>query len=138
MATLDQRGIGYRIIFYYQGQRFQHALKTESEREAGQLKAILERNLELVHQGTLHPPEGADLAVFLLSNGQARSLPKAEKPVTLAGLLGKFQANRPPGKEANTRYTEDIHIKHLLHVIGGRTILQEVPARLQKYVNARP
>src|SRR5690242_18910250 len=28
VATLEKRGDGFRLIFYYQGQRFQHSLKT--------------------------------------------------------------------------------------------------------------
>ncbi len=137
MATLEKRGDGFRLIFYYQGQRFQHSLKTSKEREAGQLRTVLERNLDLLQQGSLHAPDKIDLPVFLLSAGRVTSLPKAEKPLRLGEFFEQFQANRPGGKESATIYTEDIHIKRLLSLLGSRTALAEVPTKLQDYVNAR-
>jgi integrase len=137
VATLEKRGDGFRLIFYYQGQRFQHSLKTSKDREANQLRTVLERNLDLLQQGSLHAPEMVDLPVFLLSAGQVAALPRAEKPVTLGAFFKQFRENRPAGKEKATVHTEDIHIKKLLAVLGDRTPLVQVPSKLQDYVNAR-
>jgi len=137
MATLDKRGNGYRLIFYFRGRRFQHALKAETEKEAKQLKIVLERNLELLHQGALALPEGADLGLFLVSSGQVTELPKAEKALTLGGFIDQYQANRPPSKERNTAYTENIHLAHLRRLLGDKLLLRDVPAALQDYVSKR-
>jgi integrase len=137
VATLEKRGDGFRLIFYYQGQRFQHSLKTTKSREADQLRIVLERNLDLLEQGSLHAPEKVDLPVFLLSAGRVAALPKAERPVTLGEFFKQFHQNRPAGKETATIYTEDIHIKRLLAVLGDRTRLADVPSQLQDYVNTR-
>src|SRR5262245_20120927 len=137
MATLDKRTNGYRLIFYYQGLRYQHPLKTEDKREAGQLKILLERNLDLLHQGALRVPESVDLAVFLLSSGKQAALPTAEKPVILGKLLKSYRESSRVGKENTTRYTERIHIKHLLRYLGRRTPVREIPGRLQGYIHER-
>jgi integrase len=137
MATLDCRKGGFRVIFYYQGRRFQHSLKTSSKREAAQLKTCLERSLDLLYQGVLHVPEGADLAVFLLSGGQTACLPPARKSLSLGSLLKDYRKGSKVGKEESTRSTERVHIKHLLRHLGRRTRLQDIPERLQHYVNSR-
>ncbi|CAN5345182.1 hypothetical protein BH10PLA2_BH10PLA2_09420 [soil metagenome] len=137
MATLDRRRTGYRLIFYYQGTRFQHPLKTADKREAGQLKSLLERNLDLLQQGALQFPDGADLGVFLLSSGKQEKLPKAEKRMGLGDFFERNRADRPVSKEKNTTYTEEIHLQHFLRILGTRTPVLELPGRLQEYVNLR-
>jgi integrase len=137
VATLDKRGGGYRLIFYFRGRRFQHALKAETAKEAKQLQIVLERNLELLHQGALILPEGADLGLFLVSGGQVTELPKAEKPLTLGAFIDQYQANRPPSKERNTTYTENIHLAHVRRLLGDHVLLRDIPAALQDYVSKR-
>jgi hypothetical protein len=83
------------------------------------LKVVLERNLDLLQQGALQCPPNADLPVFLLSAGKVGSLPQAEKRATLGEFFTDYQEHRPPSKEGNTNYTENIHIAHLLRLMGG-------------------
>ena len=83
-------------------------------------------------------PPGADLLLFLLSDGQVMDRPAYEKPLTLGDLF-KDYGSLPEGvKESNTRYTECIHMKHLLKIIGGQTLVPAITTNvLQGYVDAR-
>jgi integrase len=138
MASLEKQKGHWRIVFRVQGQKFQRALDTTSEREAKGLKARVEENLKLLSCGRLsYNPETDDLVTILLSDGRLNSLPSVQKPVTLGRMLKDYRQNPPVGKEDNTRYTERIHIKHLLRIFGRRTLLKDVPERLQRYVDAR-
>jgi len=44
---------------------------------------------------------------------------------------------RPPGKEGNTTDTEEIHLAHLLRILGSSTALPDIPGKLQSYATAR-
>jgi hypothetical protein len=111
MASLEKQKGNWRIVFRYGGQKFQRALTTTSEKEAKAMKARVEENLELLTRGRLsYSPESDDLVTILLSDGRLNSLP---------------------------RYTERIHIKHLLRIFGRRTLVKDVPEKLQRYIAAR-
>jgi integrase len=138
VATLEKRGDSYRVIFYYQNVRFTRSLKTEDRKKAEEQKLRLEGNLALLEQGRLeYDPGKDDLATLLLTDGRLNARPEAAKRLTLGEFFQRYKHNRPPGKEGNTAYTEDIHIAHLLRLIGGRTALVDVPGLLQGYVNKR-
>ncbi len=138
MATLEKRGDSYRVIFYYQNVRFTRSLKTDDKRKAEEQQRRLEGNLALLEQGRLeYSPGKDDLPTLLLTDGRLNAKPEAAKRVTLGEFFQKYKENRPPGKEGNTAYTEDIHIAHLLRLIGARTAIPDVPGRLQAYVNER-
>ena len=64
MATIDHRNKRFRVIYYYQGVRFQHPLRAKKKREAEQLLAMLERNLDLLQQGALQLPGGGGSVRF--------------------------------------------------------------------------
>jgi integrase len=138
MATLEQRGDSFRLIFYYRNERFTRALKADSKRKAEELKKRLEGNLELLQKGRLeYSPERDDLPTLLLTDGKLNARPEAAKRITLGEFFDQYTSNRPPGKEGGTIYTEDIHIEHLKRLLDKRTALVEVPAKLQSYVTAR-
>jgi hypothetical protein len=137
MASLELQKGWYRIVLRYDGQKFQKALETQDRGEAELLKARVEDNLKLLRRGRLAYKPGDDLITLLLSDGKLNEEPKVEKRVTLGEFFQRYKDNRPPGKEGNTAYTEDIHIAHLLRLIGGRTALADVPGKLQAYVNER-
>src|SRR5262249_40362785 len=84
-------------------------------------------------------PPGGDLGVFLVSGGKLNQTPILEKPLALGDYFARYQEKHPDGaKEANTRYTEDIHIGHLTRLIGSRTSLQSITTEtLQTYVDTR-
>ncbi len=137
MAAIELQKGWWRIVFRYSGQKYQRALDTCDQDEAKALKARLEENLKLLRRGRLHYQPGDDLITVLLSDGKLNAVPKVAKAVTLGEFFKQFQANRPPGKEGNTSYTEDIHIAHLLRLLGPKTLAAAVPAKLQDYINAR-
>jgi integrase len=137
VATLEKRGNGYRLTFWYDGKRYQGSLKTEIKKDADQLKARVERNLQLFAEGRIEYQPGDDLFVLMLSDGKVNSRPQVTERIDLGEFFARYNAERPPGKEANTRNTESIHIAHLLRLLGNKTNLSDVPERLQAYVTAR-
>ena len=68
MASIENRGSTYRIIFRDHGRKFSRSLHTRSEKTALGALARLEDNLRRLELGTLLVPEGADVATFLLSD----------------------------------------------------------------------
>ena len=77
MAWLEQRGEMFRIGFRFRGEKFRVNLKATEAKEANGCLARLEENLRLVERGRLDVPPGADLGLFLISDG------KLEKPVEM-------------------------------------------------------
>jgi len=139
MAWLERRGENYRIKFRYGGKNYQHALKTGSQREAEALLGRLEDNLILMERGKLEPPRDGELGLFLLSDGKINAKPKVEESLSLAEVFRRYKEKFTAGaKEANTRYTEKIHMKHLEDLIGGRTGIRSISSEsLQRYVEER-
>ena len=71
--------------------------------------------------------EGADLGVFLLSGGKLNHCPVVEKRITLREFFEHYRTHLPEGaKEANTRYTENIHLAHLERLIGADTAVKSI------------
>ena len=110
MATIEKRKGGYRLVFWYQGERYQGAIKTEDRREAAQLKSRVERNLQFLQEGRLEYRDGDDLFMLMLSDGRLNARPEIAERITIEDFFTRYKDNRPPSKEGNTAYTEDIHI----------------------------
>lgn len=138
VATIEKRRGAYRLVFWYQGKRYQGAVKAADDQDAEQVKTRAERNLQLLLEGRLEYRSGDDLFMLMVSDGKLNAPPVITERVTLKEFFRRFRENRPPGKEGNTRYTEDIHIRHLLRVLGEKTCIHDVgPKALQDYVTAR-
>jgi hypothetical protein len=140
MASLERRYDGrYRIVFCYQGQRFYHSLGKVSGKDASSCKERLEENLRFVERGLPDVPPDADLGVFLVSAAKLNARPILDRPLTLRQLFARYQETHPNGaKEANTRYTEDIHIAHLLRLLGRNRNVRSINTQaMQAYVDAR-
>ena len=137
MATIEKRRDGYRLVFWYKSERFQGAVKATHGRDANQLKARVERNLQLLQEGRIEYKPGDDLFQLMISDGKLNAAVEISERVTLAQFFERYEADRPPGKEGNTLYTENIHIKHLQRLLGDRTYVGDVPAKLQTYVKDR-
>ena len=75
----------------------------------------------------------------MLSNGDRRSTRSAHKPVTLANLFSEYRRSFPDGAmEENSLYTSEIHMKHMLRILGRRFCIQSLAhGDLQDYVNTR-
>jgi integrase len=137
VATIEKRRGGFRLVFWYEGKRFQGAIKAKTERDADQVRARVERNLQLLQEGRIDYRPGDDLFALMLSDGKLNARVEVAERINLGEFFRRYQANRPPGKESNTAYTEDIHVKHLLRLLGEKTALPDVPGRLQEYVTVR-
>jgi integrase len=139
MAWLERRGERFRVVFRFSGERFHVNLKASEPKEADACLARLEENLRLVERGRLTVPEGADLGLFLLSDGRIEKPVVVVRPVKLAELFAIYQTQFTAGaKEAITREMEDIHMKHLVRIIGGETSLAAVTAgTIQQFVDVR-
>jgi integrase len=139
MAWLEKRGDKYHINFLHGGRHYSRSLKTDQENKANGAKARLEENLADVERGRLDVPIGADLVAFLLSDGKVNRKIVVSKDLTLGELFARYQAEIADGvKDEATRYTEDIHIRHLLRLMGKETPVSTIRTDiLQTYVNTR-
>lgn len=140
MAWLEKRGEKFRIKFRHGGRSHQVALKTDDESEARGSLARLEENLRLLERGRIDPPAGANLGLFLLTDGRVTGKKVVAPPEpTLAELFEHYAKNLTAGsKEANTRKCESIHMRHLERLLGGKTPVARVTtAVVQGYVDRR-
>ncbi len=139
MAWLERRGKRFRVVFRFQDQRFLAVLKTTDAKEAEACRGRVEENLRLVERGRLTVPAGADLGLFLLSDGKLEQPVSLARTVRLAELFATYQTQFTAGaKEVITRAMEDIHMNHLSRIIGGATPVAAITAgTVQQFVDAR-
>ena len=139
MAWLERRGKRFRVVFRFQDQRFLAVLKTTDAKEAEACRGRVEENLRLVERGRLTVPAGADLGLFLLSDGKLEQPVSLARTVRLAELFATYQTQFTAGaKEVITRAMEDIHMNHLSRIIGGATPIAAITAgTVQQFVDAR-
>jgi len=135
MAWLEKRGNRFRIKFRYGGRELRYPLKTASQEDADAALSRLEENLALLNRGRLELPEGADIGLFLLSDGKLTRKPKIES-VSFKEYFRRYR-ERQDGKEKNTRDTEKIHMAHLERLLSPTTVQAVTTADLQGYVDKR-
>lgn len=97
MAWLEKRADRYRINYRFGDRKQQVSLRTEDAKEADACLHRFEENLRLVERGRLEVPPGADLGVFLLSDGKLNHRPVADKPLTLKEFFDHYLENHPDG-----------------------------------------
>ena len=80
-----------------------------------------------------------DIMSFLVADGKPVETPNLPELVTLQRLRDEYLESIPSNAlEANSLYTFNIHIKHLLNVLGANFRVGDMAHRtLQKYVNQR-
>ena len=140
MAWLEQHRSGtYHVVFLFGGTKFRRTLKTRDEREATGCLTRLEENIRLVESGRLLLPEHADVAAFLLSDGQLNGKPQLSPRLSPDQLLDRYCAALPTDAlEPESLRIAKLHIKHFVRILGTRKYLAELsPADLQKYVLKR-
>jgi integrase len=139
MAWLERRGDRFRAVFRFRGQRFNVNLKAADEREAKSCLARLEENLRLVERGRMAVPTGADLGLFLLSDGKLEQPVEVARSVRLDEMFDLYRTEFTAGaKEAITREMENIHLNHLTRIIGGDTPVAALTAgSVQAFVDER-
>lgn len=139
MAWLEKRADRYRINYRHDGRKQQVALQDADETEARACLARFNENFRLFLHGRLDIPDGADLGVFLLSDGKLNRRPVVRKPLSLREFFDHYRKHLPAtAKEKNTRSTEEIHLAHLERLLGRDTAITAITTEgLQSYVDAR-
>lgn len=139
MASLEQRGNRFRVIFRLSGRKHYVSVKASDRRDAEACLVRLEENLRLVERGRMSIPAGADIGLFLLSDGKLEQPVEAVRPVRLAEVFESYRTQFTAGaKEAITREMEGVHLKHLARLIGGDTPVVAITAAVvQRFVDAR-
>jgi len=143
MPWLEKRGEKYRIKFRFAGKVRQVPIKTGDEEAAQKALAKFEDTLGDVLRGRLEVPDGADVGLFLLSDGKLEKKPVTATPAPPAPTLGEmfalYQNLLTTGsKEANTRKCEGVHSRHLIRLLGADTPVALVTTALvQGYVDRR-
>ena len=138
MASLEERSRRFRLIFRHGGIKYHHSLGTRDRREAEACLARLEENLRLLDRGRLIPPPGADLPLFLLSDGKLSSKPEVAPASTLADLDERYRATQLGALEESTLATVGTHLGHLSRTLGAKFPLQILTtADLQRHVDRR-
>ena len=74
MASLEQHGRSFRIVFRLRGIKYSGKLKTTNERTAQIARLQLEERLDAVQSGALVPPAGVGLVDFLLDGAKTTQI----------------------------------------------------------------
>lgn len=95
MAWLEQKPSGnFLVAFRYGEQKFKKSLRTKSRKAAEGRLSRLEENISLVESGRLVIPDEADIASFLLSDGQVNGKPKRRSSIrTLKHLCQRIDGS---------------------------------------------
>src|SRR5947209_2970007 len=86
---------------------------------------------------TVPPPD--KFWPFLFSGGKQEAKPSVPDVLTLDRLFSRYEKEMPPGTmENNSLATYQLHKKHLVRVLGGRTAVPAITTtELQRYINER-
>jgi hypothetical protein len=138
MASLEQRGNRFRVIFRLGGQKHRVSVNAPDKKDAEACLIRLEENMRLVERGRLAIPDGADVGLFLLSDGKLEQPVAVVRPVRLGEMFETYRTEFTAGaKEAITREMENIHLNHLARLIGGETPVAALTAgTVQQFVDA--
>lgn len=139
MASLENRNGSYRVVFRFAGRRYSRSLDTTRLTEARAALARLEDNLRRLALGLCSLPDGADLPLFLLSDGRLVAKPSPAAIQTLRELIECYFASIPEGNlESSTLYGMHIHAKHLQRMLGTNTLVTSLTAvHIQEYIRTR-
>lgn len=138
MGWVERRGKKYRLSFRYGGEMYRHSLGVETQKEADESLALVERNLRLLEQGVLELPRGVDLPLFLLSGGKRTAKPEIHEVLTLGRLVDLYLGAHVGARESNTLGTARIHANHLKRTLGEDFSIQTLTAAdLQSHVERR-
>lgn len=147
MASLRQQGEKWLIRYRYptgrQGKQHERGLGEIKEKEAKQIKATIERTLDLLQEGALtlpvEHPDVDDLFEFLRSGGRVQKVerPQVRDRHPLGKVVDEYK-QLPQSLEGNSMYTETVHLGHLLGHLGQKKDLGGIRAKdLEDYVKGR-
>jgi integrase len=139
MAWLVQRGNMYHVAFRIGNSEFRKSLRTRNRRTAESAMHRVEDNLRDLELGRIEVPEGADIATYLLSNGQRVGKVRPAATPKLGRIFDEYKQSLPKGAlEDRTLATTDIHMKHVFECFGRGIVFSSLDTkRLQDYVNRR-
>jgi len=134
MATLEQRGSWFRVIFRFDGKRYAQTLNTTNPGVARSLKGGIEKTLMLLQQRVLKVPDAVDPLTFIMAGGElAPPQPKPEekppetKPEekskqtdirTLKQLCDRYAQTLALSVEENSLATVKMHLRHVTRFFG--------------------
>ena len=139
---LDAETKKWKIQFTYQGRQQKFSLKHDNETLALEAWGRVQRVLRDLREGAITLPEGTSIVEFVKSNGTRTEAVPVEKPdkMTVEHLFKIYEEKLTAGsKAANSLYTNMIHGRHIVRVLGENTKLHDLtkPGKLQKYVDKR-
>ena len=136
---MEQRGDHFRVIFRLGGGKHCVSVKAGDRQEAEACLVRREENLRLVERGRLAVPVGADIGLFLMSDGRLDRKVAVVRPVRLAEMFETYRTQFTAGaKEPITQAMEDIHQNHLARLLGGETAVVAITAgTVQQFVDVR-
>ena len=138
MASLELRSGRYRIIFRFGGKKYHHSLGTTNRQEAEALRDRLRANLHDLANGRAALPSGADLALFLLSDGRITEKAETRQIMTLGDLSLRYRAAQAATLEAGSLNTIAIHLRHIERTLGADFPMPQLTlADLQRHIDRR-
>ena len=122
MASIERRDEVYWVVIRFDSKKHQHSLGTSDRGQAEALLKRIESNLYELKNGRMVLPPGADVALFLLSDGKVTGPPSLDKmgasQATLGDLTTRYQAAHATAVEANSLKTIAIHLRHVARTLG--------------------
>lgn len=156
MATLEQRGSWFRVIFRFNGKRYAQTLNTTNPRDANSLKGGIEKTIMLLQQHVLKVPDAVDPLTFIMAGGELpppapepkpeEKPPERESEVksypadirTLKQLCDRYTQTLALSVEENSLATVKMHLRHVTRFFGVDFDPNEIaPGRLQEYIEHR-
>lgn len=138
MASLRKIKNSFFVRFRVAGQQFERDVGGDAAHAEAMLKHVEATVLD-IKNGRIKLPDDADVAQFVLSDGEETAKPKLPDVLTLADLFQRYEAVLPEGaREPTTMTTYRIHRDHLLRIVKAKKAVQQIDRdELQAYVNQR-
>jgi integrase len=146
MASLQERNGWFHLLFRYQDRQYSYALKTRDRREADAMRGSVDRSLIRIRHGELlPPPDGADVALYLLSGGKSPEPAPGAPPAAVSGSFSLRRlkesycsAHENGALEKNSLATTRMHLGHVERHLGEAFNLQQLKGPdLQRYLDCR-
>ena len=132
----------FKICFRLGGRKLKKTVKTAERGAAEAALARFEENLQLLARGRLELPPGADIGVFLLSDGKLNGQPVATPPahiMTLSELRDAYvELHSNEAMEENSLATVCMHLLQAMATLGKSFRIGSLtPGDLQRHVDRR-
>jgi hypothetical protein len=138
MASLRPKGNSFFVRFRLGGRQFERDVGRDPAKAEATLKRVEATVLD-IKNGRIKLPDDADIAQFIVSDGETTAKPKLPEILTLADLFQRFEEALPEGAmEPNSLTMHRIHRKHLTRILGAKVAAETIgTAELQSYINKR-